>query len=112
MTTTFARRERGRIRKTPTHKEEETFWRDYARLSREERIAFAIAVDHMVDDLKAVRGFRKGLRVKGVRGHRGIFEMTWADDGRATFSYGTPLHPGDAHIIWRRIGGHDIPQNP
>jgi hypothetical protein len=45
----------------PTHKEEASFWRDYARLTSAQRIAFAAAVDHMVDDLKAGRGFRKGL---------------------------------------------------
>ncbi len=34
--------------------------------------------------------------------------MTWADDGRATFSYGKSDQPDDPHIIWRRIGTHDI----
>jgi hypothetical protein len=38
--------------------------------------------------------------------------MTWAPDGRATFSYGTPVKEGEAHIIWRRIGTHDIFTNP
>lgn len=33
--------------------------------------------------------------------------MTWDDDGRATFSYGTG-RPGDAHIIWHGIGTHDV----
>jgi hypothetical protein len=71
-----------------------------------------MAIQHMVADLKAGRGFRKGLGIKGVRGHPSVYEMRWADDGRATFSYGTSPNPGDVHIIWRRIGGHDILQNP
>ncbi|HEX6819527.1 MAG TPA: hypothetical protein VF120_14210 [Ktedonobacterales bacterium] len=63
-------------------------------------------------DLKSTAGFRKGLRIKGVQGHAGVFEMTWAPDGRATFSYGAALRQGETHIIWRRIGTHDILQNP
>ncbi|HEX3270763.1 MAG TPA: hypothetical protein VHR15_08940 [Ktedonobacterales bacterium] len=47
-----------------------------------------------------------------MQGHTGVFEMTWADDGRATFSYGTSSVPGEPHIIWRRVGSHDILQNP
>ncbi len=52
--------------------------------------------------------FRPGLRVKGVTAHPGVFEMTWASDGRATFSYGEEQIPGKAHVIWRRIGTHAI----
>jgi hypothetical protein len=38
--------------------------------------------------------------------------MTWAADGRATFEYGQEVRPGEAHIIWRRIGTHDIFRRP
>jgi hypothetical protein len=38
--------------------------------------------------------------------------MTWADDGRATFEYGSEQLLGETHIIWRRIGGHEILKNP
>jgi hypothetical protein len=34
--------------------------------------------------------------------------MTWADDGRATFESGDPVTDGEHHVVWRRIGGHDI----
>lgn len=34
--------------------------------------------------------------------------MTWASDGRAIFHYGDEIHPGEPHIIWLRIGTHDI----
>jgi hypothetical protein len=46
--------------------------------------------------------------VRGIEGAPGIFEMTWAPDGRATFEYGKETTPGEPHIIWRRVGGHDI----
>jgi hypothetical protein len=35
-------------------------------------------------------------------------EMTWDNDGRATFSYGEERIAGQAHVIWRRIGTHAI----
>lgn len=35
-------------------------------------------------------------------------EMTWAPDGRATWQYGDEVRPGVTHILWRRVGGHDI----
>jgi hypothetical protein len=66
----------------------------------------------MIQDLQAKRPFRPCLRIKGVQGHPNIFEMTWADDGRATVEYGAEQIPGETHIIWRRIGSHDIFKNP
>ena len=38
--------------------------------------------------------------------------MTWADDGRATFRYGDRIQPGETHIVRRRIGTHDIFDEP
>jgi hypothetical protein len=96
----------------PTYSKEERFIRDLRRLSAAEREQFAQAVKHLVYDLRAGQGIRKGLGIKGVQGHEGIFEMTWAPDGRATFVYGTSPNAGDVHIIWRRIGSHDILQDP
>lgn len=62
----------------------------------------------MIVDLKAGRRFRAGLRVKGYQGLFGVFEMSWADDGRALFRYGTSPRPGDVHITWLRVGTHAI----
>jgi hypothetical protein len=69
-------------------------------------------VTQFVEDLQTDRGFRKGLRVKGVKGASGIFEMTWADDGRATFEYGGSLIEGEPHVIWRRVGTHSVFKRP
>jgi len=43
-----------------------------------------------------------------VTAHPGVFETTWDNDGRATFSYGEERIPGQAHVIWRRVGTHAI----
>lgn len=46
-----------------------------------------------------------------MQGVSGIWEMTWeGNDGRATFSL-TTRH-GQRHVIWRRVGGHEIYEHP
>lgn len=84
------------------------FWRDWHDLTADQQRLFRIAVARFVEDLSARRGFRAGLRVKGVQGAEGIYEVTWASDGRATFHYGEPVVEGEPHIVWRRIGTHEI----
>ena len=95
----------------PTYEAEPRFQVDFDRLTSTQREAFLAAVAKFVADLKA-RRFRKGLRVKPVEGHPGVWEMTWAADGRATFTYGEPVRPGTPHIVWRRVGSHDIFRQP
>lgn len=96
----------------PTHEELTRFLREWAKLTSAERALFSAAIDEMVEDLRTGSGFRAGLRVKSVQGHPGVFEITWAGDGRATFSYGPPERTDELHIVWRRIGGHYILKNP
>ena len=88
-----------------------TFERDYEHLTIEQRRAFRAAVAKFIADLHT-GAFRRGLRVKGVRGAPGVFEMTWAPDGRATFQFGTEIQPGSPHVIWRRIGTHHVLERP
>lgn len=98
----------------PTFYRTADFKRDYRSLADGEKGLFKQAVEEFVEDLLEMEAgrltmFRPSLRVKGVRNAEGILEMTWEyHDGRATFSYGDPIRPGVRHIIWRRIGGHEI----
>jgi hypothetical protein len=95
----------------PTHEESERFWRDWRRLTDEQRAAFKQKSLEFRDDV--VTGhFRAGLRVKGFRGSRLVFEMTFAPNGRALWMRGEPRNAGDVHIVWLRIGGHEILQHP
>lgn len=96
----------------PTYGKTDRFRKDHLALSAENRKRFNLAVEKFVEDLKAQRPFRKGLRVKSVKGAERIFEMTWADDGRATFEYGEEQIEGEPHVIWRRVGTYDIFQQP
>jgi hypothetical protein len=88
------------------------FGADFDRLSAAQQVAFLAALTQFVEDLRAGGRFRKGLRIKGVRGAPRAFEMTWADDGRATFQYGDAVVEGETHVIWRRVGTHDIFKRP
>lgn len=96
----------------PTFRRLPRFDKDYERLSPDEKAQFKTAVKKFVEHLKRGGPMRKGLRVKGVQGASGIYEMTWADDGRATFQFGEPIRENEPHVIWRRVGGHDIFGNP
>lgn len=86
------------------------FGADLDSLSASRQAAFLVAVAQFVDDLRRGGGFR--LRVKGVQGATGIFEMTWADDGRATFEYGDAVTKGEAHVLWRRVGTQSVLDRP
>ena len=97
----------------PTYEKEGLFLDDFVRLSPQKQALFLKAVRQFVADLKAKRAFRSSLRIKGVQGHSGLFEMTWQmPDGRATFRYGAEKQSGEPHIIGRRIGGHEIFDRP
>jgi hypothetical protein len=87
------------------------FGADFDALSDDQQAAFLAAVALFVTDLRG-GSFRPSLRVKGVKGASGMFEMTWAADGRATFEYGGEIVSGQTHIIWRRVGTHDVFRTP
>jgi hypothetical protein len=96
----------------PTHEELASFWRDWQGLTPGQQRRFRDAAATFVQDLQAGHGFRPGLRAKGVQGAEGIYELTWAQNGRATFQYGQPIVETEPHIIWRRIGTHDVLERP
>ena len=91
----------------PTYAVTESFLRDFRALRDKQREAFRRAVSRFVDDVWRGR-FRPCLRVKGIQGMPGCFEMTWAKDGRAIFTYGPEVRPGQPHVIWLAIGTHEI----
>lgn len=92
----------------PTYEADQLFLRDWRQLTPAQRKRFKAAVRRFVEDLKAGRPPRAGLGIERFEGHEGVFEFHWAPNGRALFAYGTSPHPGDVHIIWLRIGTHDI----
>ena len=76
-----------------------------------QRSEFLLARNRFVGGLRSGT-FPSTLRIKRVKGHEGMWELTWAPDGRATFEYGDEVIPGEAHITWRRVGTHEIFDRP
>jgi hypothetical protein len=94
---------------SPTFEWPPRFAQDLKKLSDEDAARFREKVlDQFVPALAAHAEMPPGLRVKGVQGANGVFELTFAPDGRATFEYGEELVQGEVHVIWRRIGTHVI----
>ncbi|WP_446033955.1 hypothetical protein [Streptomyces olivaceus] len=89
----------------PTSETLPRFTADLQHLTPAQRQRFRrVVLDAFVPDLRTGRQFRPGLRIKGVRCAPGVYELTWAPDGRATWSYGRVVVAGLPHIVWHRIG--------
>lgn len=99
----------------PTYEATSRFTTDHQHLTLEQQRRFRQTVTAFVEDLRTGR-LRPGLRIKRVRRASGVYEITWSmgtgPAGRATFEYGAEVHPGTPHVIWRRIGTHDILTGP
>lgn len=95
----------------PTYEGLPRFWREFNGLGLEEQARFLSAVGLLMRFLRSGETI-PGLRLKGVSSHPGVFEITWGPDRRATFEYGGQVRPGHPHIVWRRVGSHDIFRDP
>lgn len=95
----------------PTREVTPRFLRDYSRLTKEQRREFLEALQQFVEGLRQGQ-FAVSPRIKAIQGREGVWELTWAHDGRATFEYGESIVPGERHVIWRRIGTHDVFRAP
>jgi hypothetical protein len=97
---------------SPTFELGSGFAREFARLPREQQRAFRLAVAKLIAALKSADELPHSLRIKRVQGTKGIWEMSWSGDGRATFRYGAERRAGETHIVWLRVGGHEILSRP
>lgn len=95
----------------------DSFKRDYKRLSPEEQEDFKRTVVEVFnpacDGRASGEPWPSQLRVKGVQGAPGVWEMTWSfsdPGGRATFEW---IKVEDEPAIrWRRVGSHAIFGDP
>ena len=97
----------------PTFDRAPRFFRDWKALSGDQHALARRMIRQFIEDLTQIeqghsQGFRHQLRVKQVRGTDSVWEMSWDYDGRATFEYGESSIEGKMHVIWRRIGTHDV----
>ncbi|MEV5139651.1 hypothetical protein AB0K71_17725 [Streptomyces syringium] len=96
----------------PTFETLPRFTADLQHLTPAQRRRFhRVVLDSFVPDLRTGL-FRPGLRVKGLRTAPGVYELTWARNGRATWQYGQERVSGACHVVWRRIGTHPILTGP
>jgi hypothetical protein len=97
---------------TPTYALGTGFAREFARLPREQSREYRQAVEKFVDALRNGDQPPNSLRIKRVQGTKDIWELSYSGDGRATFRYGTEVKPGETHVEWLRVGGHEILSRP
>lgn len=88
------------------------FRRGYLRLTPARRHRFRTTLAQFVEDLQAMEAgraqwFRPGL-VRKLHGSASLYELRWAPDGRATFSWGRKKETGRSHVVWHDCGGHEI----
>lgn len=96
----------------PTFDTTARFDKDYAALSADAKARFREAVRKYVEDLRRDGLPRAALGIRSMRKRPGVFEFHFDGNGRATFEYGNEIVPGEVHIVWRRIGTHDIYDAP
>lgn len=97
----------------PTFERLARFDREFRRLPRELQRAFLAMLPVFIAALRETPPvFPAALRIHRVKGSTGIWEITFAPDGRATFEYGAEIISGEPHVVWRRIGSHDVLSEP
>ena len=97
----------------PTFDRLALFKREYRKLTREQKARFRAAVVKLVAALQQDPPRLPGdPLVHPLAGHRGVYELRFAPDGRATFTFAPPVRGTKPHVIWRRIGGHDVLTRP
>lgn len=97
----------------PTNEPLQRFFRDYGDLTPAQQQAFRDAVELFKEGLETGQ-FHPSLRIHRIDSAPGVYSLSWStdNDGRATFQYGQPKLPEQAHIVWRRIGTHEIYRRP
>jgi hypothetical protein len=97
----------------PTFDRLAQFKRDYAKLTRSERARFREAVKKFIapfsttppDDVP-------GALVRELKEHPGFYELRFAADARAIYTFGPAIRRGQPHVVWCRIGSDDALDQP
>ncbi|HEY7347612.1 MAG TPA: hypothetical protein VH599_04780 [Ktedonobacterales bacterium] len=96
----------------PTFEVEERFRQAYQRLHVQKKAAFLKARDDLVAWLVAKKKQPDLVPPAPLRLHfiesKDAWSITFGGDQRALWRYGEEVLPGEVHIIWERIDGHDI----
>jgi len=97
----------------PTFDRLAQFKRDYVRLTSTQRELFRAAVKKFVAPLSTTPPGDIGEPlVRELKEHPGFFEMRFARDARAIYTFGKAVRPGQPHVVWCRIGSDDALDRP
>jgi hypothetical protein len=97
----------------PTFDRLALFKREFRKLTPAQKARFRTAVAKLVAALSQTPPTLPGdPLVHPLSGHHGVYELRFAPDGRATFTFGPSVRESEPHVIWRRIGGHDVLDRP
>ncbi len=96
----------------PTFEAEDRFRQEYLRLSIQKKAAFLKARDDFFAWL-VVKKHQPDLAPPAhLRLHfiesKDAWSITFGGDLRALWRYGKEIRPGEAHILWLTVGGHEI----
>ena len=97
----------------PTFDRLALFKREYRKLTPEQKARFRVAVAKLVAALQQTPPSLPGdPLVHPLAGHRGVYELRF----RARRAGDVHVRRAGArrtpHVIWRRIGGHDVLERP
>jgi hypothetical protein len=97
----------------PTFDRLAQFKRDYAKLTRSQRESFRAAVKKFVSPLSTAPpgDFGEPL-VRELTEHPGFYELRFAADTRAIYTFGQAIRRGQPHVVWCRIGSNDALDQP
>jgi hypothetical protein len=93
----------------PTFESLARFDREFRRMPRELQAAFLAMLPTFIAALRTTPPtFLPALRVKRVQGRQEAWEITFAPGRSRDLRIRRSDHPGTPHIIWRRVGTHDV----
>jgi len=98
----------------PTFDRLAQFKRDYAKLTRPQRESFRVAVKKFVAPFSTTPpgDFGEPL-VRELTEHPGYYELRFAADTRAIYTFGQAIRRGQPHVVWCRVGSNDaLDQHP
>ena len=97
----------------PTFDRLAQFRRDYQKLTGPQRDAFRAAVKKFVAPFSTMPSGDFGEPfVRELKEHPGYFELRFAADARAIYTFGQAIRRGQPHVVWCRIGGNDALDQP
>jgi hypothetical protein len=97
----------------PTFDRLAQFKRDYVKLTAPQRQLFRAAAKKLIAPLSTTPPEEVGAPlVREIKDHPGFFELRFGTGTRAIYTFGRAVRPGQAHLIWCRIGTDDALDKP